>query len=96
MGKRSIFRASCAILHLQDIGQSLVHLGDLGRHAQVDGAVIDLDDKSTNKVGVNLGDDLELLALADLGLGDGLFEAGDGLGVELLYAAISTADSRQM
>ena len=31
-----------------------------------------------------VGDNLELLALAVLGLGNGLLEAGDGLGVELL------------
>lgn len=30
------------------------------------------------------GDNLELLALAELGLGNGLLETGDGLGVELL------------
>lgn len=34
--------------------------------------------------GTHLGDDLELLALADLGLGDGLLETVDGLVVELL------------
>jgi hypothetical protein len=72
------------ILHLQGISQSLVHLGDLGGNAQVDGAVTDLDDESTNKVRVNLGDNLELLALDELGLGEGLLEAGDGLGIELL------------
>lgn len=77
------------ILHLQGIGKSLVHLGDLGRHAQVDGAVTDLDDESTNEVGVDLGDNLELLALAELGLGDGLLEAGDGLGIELLYTRLA-------
>lgn len=43
-----------AILHLQSISESLVHLGDLGRDAQVDGAVTDLDDEATDKVGVNL------------------------------------------
>ena len=32
-----------------------------------------------------LGDDLELLALAVLGLGDGLLETVDGLVVELLF-----------
>jgi hypothetical protein len=73
------------ILHLQGISQSLVHLGDLGGNAEINGAVTDLDDESTNEVGVDLGDNLELLALAELGLGDGLLEAGDGLGVELLF-----------
>jgi hypothetical protein len=33
-----------------------------------------------------LGDNLELLALAVLRLGNGLLEAVDGLGVELLYS----------
>lgn len=45
---------SMAILHLQSIGKSLVHLGDLGGDAKVDGAVTDLNNESTNKVGVNL------------------------------------------
>jgi hypothetical protein len=44
------------ILHLQSIGQSLVHLGDLGGNAQVDGAATDVNDESTDEVGVNLGD----------------------------------------
>ena len=43
-----------SILHLQSISQSLVHLGDLGRHAKVDGAVANLDDEAANQVGVNL------------------------------------------
>lgn len=93
-----------AILHLQSIGKSLVQLGDLGGDAEVDGAVTDLDNESTDEVRVDLelvrmcsshsikvkyiatysGDNLELLALAVLGLGDGLLEAGDGLGIELL------------
>lgn len=45
---------SRTILHLQSIGQSLVHLGDLGGNAKVDGAVANLDNESTNKVGVDL------------------------------------------
>ena len=36
-----------------------------------------------------LGDNLELLALAELGLGDGLFNALDGLVVEFLSTAFS-------
>jgi len=43
-----------SILHLQSISQSLVQLGDLGGDAEVDGAVTDLDNEATNKVGVNL------------------------------------------
>jgi hypothetical protein len=43
-----------ANLHLQGIGKSLVHLGDLGRHAKVNGAVTNLNDESTNEVGVDL------------------------------------------
>ena len=40
--------------NLQSVGEGLVELGDLGRHAEVDGAVTDLDDKSTDELGVNL------------------------------------------
>lgn len=35
-----------------------------------------------------LGDNLELLALAVLGLGNGLLEAVDGLGVEFLLLSL--------
>lgn len=43
-----------AILHLQSIGKSLVQLGDLGGDAEVDGAVTDLDNESTDEVRVDL------------------------------------------
>lgn len=43
-----------ANLHLHSIGKSLVHLGDLGRDAKVDSAVANLNDESTNEVGVDL------------------------------------------
>lgn len=39
---------------LQGVGQELVHLGDAGRDAEVDGSVTDLDDESANNVGVDL------------------------------------------
>lgn len=45
-----------ANLHLQSIRKSLVHLGDLGRNAKVNGAVANLNDESTNEVGVDLID----------------------------------------
>lgn len=94
-----------ANLHLQSIGKSLVHLGDLGRNAKVNGAVTNLNDESTNEVGVDLvnrvskqntkqksvhpletylGNNLELLALAELRLGNSLLKTGEGLGIELL------------
>lgn len=94
-----------ANLHLQSIGKSLVHLGDLGRNAKVNGAVTNLNDESTNEVGVDLinrvskqntkqkvfhllethlGNNLELLALAELRLGNSLLKTGNGLGIELL------------
>lgn len=44
-----------SILHLQSIGQSLVHLGHLGGDAEVDGAVANLDDEAANQVRVDLG-----------------------------------------
>lgn len=42
------------ISNLQSIGEGLVQLGDLGRNAEVDGAVTDLDDETTDEVGVDL------------------------------------------
>lgn len=57
---------------LQAVRKELVHLGDAGRDAEVDGSVTDFDDESTNDVGINLVSDLKLLAGSDVGgLGDG-------------------------
>lgn len=39
---------------LQGVRQELVHLGDAGGDAQVDGSVTDLDDESADDVGVDL------------------------------------------
>jgi hypothetical protein len=73
------------LLYLQSVLEELVHLGHLGGDGQVDGAVTDLNDESTADLRVDLGDDLELLALTDVaGLADGGFEAGEGLVVESL------------
>ena len=47
-----------ANLHLHSIGKSLVHLGDLGRNAKVNGAVGNLNDESTNDVRVDLVNEL--------------------------------------
>ena len=69
-------------ISLQAVGQELVELGDLGGDGEVDGAVTDLDDQAAEDLGVHLVPDLELLALAVLGLGDGGLEAVEGLVVE--------------
>lgn len=39
---------------LQGVGQELVHLGDAGRDAEVDGSVTNLDDEATDNVRVDL------------------------------------------
>ena len=73
------------MLYLQSVLEELVHLGHLGGDGQVDGTVADLNDESTTDLRVDLGDNLELLALANvLRLADGGFEAGEGLVVERL------------
>lgn len=41
---------------LQRVREELVHLGDAGRDAEVDSSVTDLNDESTNNLGVNLGE----------------------------------------
>lgn len=46
--------ADCECTFLQSVGQELVQLCHLGRDAEVDGAVADLDDKAADDVGVNL------------------------------------------
>lgn len=53
-GRYAISNTPNSILHLQSIGQSLVHLGDLGRDTEVDGAVANLDDEAANQVGIDL------------------------------------------
>lgn len=79
------------LLYLQSVLEELVHLGHLGGDGQVDGAVADFNNKSTTDLGVDLGNDLELLALSDvLRLADGGLEASDGLVVEgLLVVSVS-------
>ena len=73
------------MLYLQSVLEELVHLGHLGGNGQVDGAVADLDDESALDLRVDLGDNLEPLAVGDvLRLGDGGLEAGQGLVVESL------------
>ena len=41
-------------LNLQSIGQDLVQSVDLGRNAEIDGSVANLDDKSADSIWVNL------------------------------------------
>jgi hypothetical protein len=70
---------------LQGVSEELVHLGDLGGDGKVDGTVANLNNESTNDVGVDGVGDLELLALTNvLGLGNGGLEAVEGLVVQLL------------
>lgn len=40
---------------LQVVREELVHLGDLGGDAEIDGAVADLDDETADNLGVDLG-----------------------------------------
>ncbi len=71
-------------LRLQAVGEELVELGDLGGDGEVDGPVADLDDQAAQDVRVDLVPDLQLLALAVLGLGDDRLETVEGLVVERL------------
>jgi hypothetical protein len=50
--------------------------------------------KKTRSNLTHLGNNLELLALAVLGLGNGLLETGEGLGVELLRKLLDTVDGQ--
>ena len=71
------------VLYLQSILEQLVHPGHLGRDRQVDSAVVDLDNESALDLGIDLGHDLELLAVGDVvGLVDGGLEAAEGSVVE--------------
>lgn len=71
------------VLYLQSIREKLVHLGHLGGDGQINGPVANLDDESTTDIGVDLGDDLDGLAVCNvLGLGDGGLEAVKGSVVE--------------
>ena len=71
---------------LQAVGKELVQLGDLGGDGEIDGAVADLDDEAAQDLRVDLVPDLELLALAVLGLGDGVLEAAESPVVEGLHS----------
>jgi hypothetical protein len=78
---------------LQSVREELVHLGDAGRDAEVDGSVTDLDDESTNNIRVDLVGDLELLTLADVrGLGDSSLKSVECSLVERLSAGNSELD----
>lgn len=71
------------LLYLQSILEQLVHLGHFGGNRQVNRTVTDLDDESTTDLWVDLGNDLELLALANvLGLANGGFETAKSAVVE--------------
>lgn len=106
-------RKDLEYIYLQGVLEELVHLGDLGGNAEVNGAVTDLDDEASLDLGVDLarivssaqrsaakvcwpllghlgmthlGDDLELLALANvLRLGNGGLELAEDLVVEGLF-----------
>jgi hypothetical protein len=52
IGRKSGLRRVC--INLQRVGEELVHLGDAGGDAEVDGAVANLDDESADDVGVDL------------------------------------------
>lgn len=67
------------MLYLQGILEQLVHAGHLGGDGEIDGTVANLDDKTAADVGVDLGHDLEFLALRDvLRFADGGFETAEG------------------
>lgn len=67
---------------LQSVREELVHLGDAGSNAQVDGSVANVDDKSTNDLGVNLGEGV--LGVVTLGYWGETYLVGD---LELLALA---------
>jgi hypothetical protein len=77
------------VLYLQSILEQLVHLGHLRRDRQVNSAVGNLDNDSATDLGVDLGDDLELLASGNVvGLVDSGFETAESSVVEgLLYVS---------
>lgn len=71
--------------NLQSVGKELVHLGNLGGNGKIDRPVANLDDESTDDIGVHLVGDLQLLARADVrGLGDSRLETVKGLVVQRL------------
>lgn len=73
------------VFFLHGVIEQLVQARDLARHAEVDGALADLDDQATEDVWVDFGHGLELLSLAVLGLGNGGFEALESFVIEFLY-----------
>lgn len=64
--------------------QQLVEFVDLAGNTGVDSTLADLNDQAAEDAGVDVRDDLQLLALAELGLADGSFNALESLRVEFL------------
>jgi hypothetical protein len=69
---------------LHGLLQQLVESADLCCDARIDGSLTDFDDETAKNAGVNVGDNLELLALAILGLADGGFDTAESLLVQFL------------
>lgn len=71
------------MVYLQGILEQLVHLGHLRGDGKIDGAVGNLDNDTATDLRVDLGNDLDALALEDVvRLGDGALEAAEGPAVE--------------
>lgn len=74
---------------LHGIGEHLVQPGNLAGYAEIDGALANLDHKTTEHIRVHSRHGLELLTLAVLGLADGCFETSEGFLVEFLGSSIN-------
>lgn len=83
-----VFIATKGRVNLQGVGEELVHLGKLGGDAEVDRPVADLDNKTTDDIGVDLRcHALAPFSLRFLGGGGGEEQAYVVLDLELLAGA---------
>ena len=73
--------------------EKLVQSVDFGGNTRVDGALANFDNETTENGGVDNRNDLELLALAVLGLANGGLNTAESLCVEFLFAMLASCQS---
>jgi hypothetical protein len=76
------------MIDLQVVSEELVHLADAGGDAEVNGSVADLDDESTNDVGVDLERSCEFIFKMNGDIPPGV--DGESEGKELRHTALVT------
>lgn len=74
---------------LHGIRQHLVQFGNLVGHGIINRPLAHFHDETSQNVGVDFGDHLQLLALAVFGFGNGLFDAAEELLIKFLSCLLA-------